>query len=93
MNWSQATVAGWARNEAEPDAPVCLDIFSNGLRVGRVLANQYREDLRLAGFGNGCHAFEVKLAMPADGPIEVRRAADGAVVPLTEAAVALVQAA
>jgi hypothetical protein len=86
------SITGWARNEAEPDAPVCLDIFSGGLRIRRVLANQYREDLRLAGFGDGCHAFEIQLTVPANGPIEVRRASDGAVVPLTDIAVASIQA-
>jgi hypothetical protein len=80
-------ISGWAQDEAAPEVPVCLDVVADGRRVGRVLANAYRADLRLAGLGSGCHGFE--LALPAwIGPVEVRRTADGAVLAMTETALA-----
>ena len=54
-------VAGWAQNEAHPEAPVCLDIRVDGERISRVLANRYRADLRAAGIGGGKHGFVTRL--------------------------------
>jgi hypothetical protein len=78
-------VEGWAQDEANGEAPVALDILRGECRVGRVLSNHYRADLRAAGLGSGCHAFRFALP-PGEGEIAVIRAADGAAVPLTEAA-------
>ena len=55
-------VAGWARNAADADHPVALQILDNGVPVGRVLANRFRGDLRHAGYGDGRSAFD--LAIP-----------------------------
>ncbi|HUW79657.1 MAG TPA: Hint domain-containing protein [Acidocella sp.] len=79
-------VAGWAQCESQPEAPVCLDIFVDGQRILRALANRYREDLRLAGLGSGNHSFWVELPGDISGAVEVRRTIDQAVLPLTEAA-------
>jgi hypothetical protein len=79
-------VAGWAQNLDHPEAPVCLDIVAGGLRLGQVLASVYREDLKLAGIGSGCHSFEFVLPpelVVAPEEIEVRRSVDGAVLELT----------
>jgi len=46
--------------------------------VARVLANQYRADLRAAGLGSGNHGFEVALPDWVTGEVEVRRAGGGA---------------
>ncbi len=78
--------AGWAQNTAAPNTPVCLDIFSQGQRIGRVLANMYREDVCEAGYGNGYQGFEFILPEATAMPIDVRRSTDGACLPLTEAA-------
>jgi hypothetical protein len=70
-------ISGWAQNPQYPEAPVCLDIFSDGRLIGQTLANQYRGDLETAGLGSGRHAFD--FAMPAGAPakhIEVRRSLD-----------------
>jgi hypothetical protein len=45
-----------------------------------VLANQYRDDLRRAGIGGGYHAFSADLRAGTTGRIEVRRAADQALL-------------
>jgi hypothetical protein len=78
-------VSGWAQNIMQPEVPVILYVLVDGLPVARVLANQYRADLRSAGLGSGCHAFEFLLPHGVTGKIEVR-AASGALLPLTEAA-------
>ena len=80
------SVAGWAQDFGAPERPVVLDILCKGQRLGRVLANAYREDLRAARLGSGCHGFSLPLAPPAAGPVSVRRAQDGAALPRTEAA-------
>ena len=79
-------IEGWAQNVDHPEAPVCLDIFAGGRLIGQVLANRYREDLKQAGLGGGCHAFRFT---PPDGValtlrlVEVRRSLDGATLPLS----------
>jgi hypothetical protein len=82
-------VTGWAQDFSAPEQPVCLDILLNGRRVARVLANQYRADLRQAGIGSGRHAFEWRVPAGFSGRFEVRRSADQAVLALTEAACAM----
>ena len=76
-------VEGWAQDEADAETPVALDVLRGGRRIGRVLANRYRADLRDAGLGSGCHAFRFALP-PGDGKVAVVRTADGATLPLTE---------
>jgi hypothetical protein len=72
-------LCGWAQDLANPEVPVCLDIIRNGKRLARILANRYRADLRAAGIGSGCHAFELPLA-PRRDPMTIRRASDGAIL-------------
>jgi uncharacterized repeat protein (TIGR03803 family) len=78
------SIAGWAQNVDAPEAPVCLDILADGMLIGRVLANCYRDDLKCAGLGSGLHAFDFT---PPPGVIftpdavEVRRSLDGAALP------------
>ena len=71
--------------------PVCLDVLLDGRRAMRVLANLYRADLRQAGLGSGCHAFEVTLPGGTTGTVEVRRSADDTQLPQTGCALTLMQ--
>jgi hypothetical protein len=48
-------ITGWAAHDGST-APVSLDIFAGDERLGRVLANLYRADLRTAGYGTGHQA-------------------------------------
>jgi len=77
-------IEGWAQNVDHPAAPVCLDIHAGGRLIGQVLANRYREDLKRAGIGSGCHSFAFTppagLVFAPDA-IEVRRALDDEVLP------------
>jgi hypothetical protein len=75
------TCFGWAQDLAAPEEPVCLDIFQSGQRIGQALANLYREDVRAAGFGSGYQGFEYRISENAIGGVEVRRSADGALLP------------
>ncbi len=81
-------VAGWAQCAGAPEVPVTLEILAGGVKVARVLANLYRADLRRAGLGSGCHGFEIALPAGTRGPISVRRAQNGMVLPFTQAALA-----
>jgi hypothetical protein len=77
-------IEGWAQNEAQPEAPVCLEILVAGKPIAQVIANRYRRDLREVGVGSGCHAFTFTpppgLAL-APETVTVRRALDGALLP------------
>ena len=77
-------ISGWAQNPEHPAVPVCLEIVADGRVIGEVLANLYRQDLELAGLGNGRHGFE--FALPSAKTfrhVEVRRALDGATLART----------
>ncbi len=76
---------GWAQDVVAPEAPVELELLCDGQPVLRFLANRYREDLRAAGLGSGCHAFE--LGLPGlGGAVSLRRVSDGAVLGAVQAA-------
>jgi autotransporter passenger strand-loop-strand repeat protein/autotransporter-associated beta strand protein len=79
-------VCGWAQDVDSPEAPVTLELLVGGAPVLCVLANAYRADLRHAGIGAGCHAFEVQLPDELTGPVVARRVTDGAVLGQTHAA-------
>lgn len=49
-------LAGWASDGTV--TPVRLRVLDNGVTLGTVLAQTYREDLKKAGIGTGHHAFE-----------------------------------
>lgn len=81
---SSHCIQGWAQNAEHPEVPVCLDVYADGRLIGRVLANNYREDLAKAGLGSGQHSFT--LISPAGlaltlMSVEVRRSLDGAPLP------------
>jgi hypothetical protein len=77
---------GWAQDEAAPERAVYLDIFAGPQRLSRVVANLFRADVRDAGFGSGYHGFEFSPPADVTGPISIRRAADGAMLPDAAAA-------
>ncbi len=77
--WDGHVVRGWACDPDRPDVPACLEVLAGGRIVARTVANLFRDDLRRAGYGSGCHGFLLALPdQPAGLPIEVRRAADAA---------------
>ncbi len=72
---------GWARDEAHPDTPLCLDVLVDGAVVAFAVAAEFRSDLAAAGFGDGRCGFDlgvhVRLAPHVHHRVEVRRSADG----------------
>lgn len=50
-------IGGWARDTANPQAPVSVDIHVDGTRLATVRADLFRPDLAAAGRGSGAHGF------------------------------------
>ena len=61
---TETTVSGWAWDSRKPNDPVVVEISRNEQPIATITADQFRQDLLEAQFGNGCHAFEIEL--PAD---------------------------
>jgi len=76
-------IRGWAYDDA--GAPVTLSFLDGDVVIGRILAGEFRADLRDAGMGDGRHGFEfiVPGGLSTDLPhlIRVRREPDGAELP------------
>ena len=53
-------ISGWALDKHRPDSPLSVDLFEQTEYVTTIVANQFREDLSDAGYGNGRHAFRVQ---------------------------------
>jgi hypothetical protein len=64
-------VKGWA---FDGNIPVIVEILMEGELIGSVLANDFREDLMHAGYGDGCHGFEFVIPsnMRAKGSVTAR---------------------
>jgi glycosyltransferase involved in cell wall biosynthesis len=52
------SIVGWVWDPSDSDAPVRLQIIIDDAVVEEILADQYREDLKNAGIGDGSHAFQ-----------------------------------
>jgi hypothetical protein len=78
---------GWAHDASHPELPVLLEILLEGRVIGMVLACDYRQDLLEAGFGQGRCSFmfisPIKLRSAPLATLAVRRAVDGAPVPVS----------
>lgn len=55
---------GWACDGRRPHQAVSLFILQNGVLLGRVLANRFRQDLLDAGVGDGRHGFDLPFNDP-----------------------------
>lgn len=51
-------ISGWAADDENPGLQVSVDIFVNGNLAATVPATVFRDDLRLAGIGDGCKSFQ-----------------------------------
>ncbi len=83
-------VQGWAHDPAHPDLPVLLEVELDGQVIGTVAACEQRDDLAQAGFARGRCAFTftspVRLRPERLHSLRIRRAADGASLPLDQRA-------
>ncbi len=50
-------IAGWAWDRSRPNQPINVDVYDDDVLLGRVSADQFRQDLADAGKGDGAHAF------------------------------------
>jgi hypothetical protein len=54
-------VIGWAFNPDHPNTPIMLEIMEREKLLLRITADEAREDLAEAGFGNGNYGFSARL--------------------------------
>lgn len=52
-------IRGWAYDPRQPDQPLEVDIYDGHVRLATVPADGLRQDLLLAGKGNGRHSFSL----------------------------------
>ncbi len=52
-------IEGWAWDGKQPNTPVNVDIYDGGSKIMTVLAGIFRQDLLIAGKGNGYHGFSI----------------------------------
>jgi hypothetical protein len=87
-------IEGWAQDAAHPEMPVELEIWLGDERIGSTLACERRWDLAEAGVGRGHQAFYFTASTPLAAKrlpaLRVRRAGDGAELPMSPACRALV---
>jgi len=80
VDWTH--LRGWARNPAQPDVPVWLEVVIDDAEPVRFLSNMLREDLAQAGLGTGRYGFFLNFSRRLDSSlphrIRVRRVSDGA---------------
>lgn len=62
------SVAGWAYNQINDNAVSVLikDTYVNKTATGTITANEYRQDLSKAGYGNGKHGFQGNIQLDND---------------------------
>jgi ubiquinone/menaquinone biosynthesis C-methylase UbiE len=68
IRWSIDTIrshriSGWIFHPGAADKYVEVTVSLDGMVIGKQIAAKYRPDLRLAGIGDGDHAFDVYLAL------------------------------
>ena len=50
-------IMAWAWDRKRPDEPLKVDVYDRNTLLATVVAEDFREDLRAAGKGNGKHGF------------------------------------
>src|SRR5581483_3457175 len=69
-------ISGYIWNRATPNTPATLDISMDGHVIGRVVANEMRDELLDRGYGTGWYGFHLAL------PPEARDGREHWVVPV-----------
>jgi hypothetical protein len=83
-------ICGWAQDQAHPLLPVLLEVRLDDAVIGTILACDYRDDLDKAGIGAGrcSFVFEADRPIPADAPLRIQRASDGAEIYMSQTCLA-----
>lgn len=78
---TRAFVSGWAHDARDPNTPVVLAVQVDGIPVGQVVADGFRQDLLNAGIGDGRCAFRFAFEGGLDPDrrhlVDVREVANG----------------
>lgn len=53
-------ISGWALDKHQPNSPLRIDLYEEKEYITAIDADQFREDLREAGYGKGRHAFRIQ---------------------------------
>jgi hypothetical protein len=68
QGWLDTAEAGlvraWARDAANSNMPVPVEVVVDGVVLGSTLANHYRADLATAGYGHGRNGIEFRFPVP-----------------------------
>ena len=79
------SIEGWAWDPKTPRKRIRLELVEDGTQLAMAVAGEDREDLALAGIGDGRHAFRIKLTpgLLSEGRhvLHLRCAETGAIVP------------
>lgn len=66
--FENGVIKGWAVNLNDLDSSVMVQVICDSKIIGVGLADVYRKDIEVAGFGNGKHGFEIFSAI--DWPVD-----------------------
>jgi glycosyltransferase involved in cell wall biosynthesis len=58
---SDGAAEGWIISRTDPFRHCVVVLREDGQVLGRAVASRFREDLRAAGIGDGCHAFAIPM--------------------------------
>ena len=50
-------ISGWAWDKDQPNTAIVVDIYDGSILIGAAKADQFREDLKKHGIGDGKHGF------------------------------------
>ena len=74
-------ISGWAFNPNRPIEPLVVELLFNGTSLAKLRCDEYRKDLKEAGFGDGRHSFawvpDPSLLQPGSYTIELRDIGSG----------------
>jgi SAM-dependent methyltransferase len=63
---TDSLISGWAWDSGDPEKRLAVEILIDGKPLAQVTAQQYREDLKDCGIGDGNHAFSYTPQSPID---------------------------
>ncbi|OIQ25372.1 glycosyltransferase [uncultured Vibrio sp.] len=80
-------ISGWAFNHQNSNEKVSLEIFANDKLLATCVADGFREDLKQAGFNDGCHSFSLNMGelLEANSSYEITIYSKGSNVQLGQA--------
>ncbi len=74
-------ISGWVFNPHRPAEPVDVELLFNGTSLATIRCDEYRKDLKDAGFGDGRHSFawvpDPALLQPGSYTVELRNTGSG----------------